>query len=421
MLRCASICHWLASCILAVSSKRLPGADRMHDKYHVRPFHIDLSRGVPRMLDLVQNTHLPKEPEYPGLGDSAGIDLDVLKGMREQWLTTFDWNKEQESLNEFKHYAAVIEGLTIHFIHETSNEPGAIPLILNHGWPGSFLEFVPLIEDLKSHGKTSTGKDVSFHVAIPSLPGFAFSSAPPVNWTVHDTARVYNTLMTEVLGYETFATFGTDWGGAPSYSLYNNFNKTTRAAHFAFIPFLPLTSEQLAVKNITLDPLETFEQAGLEAWYGTGSAYLEEQTTKPNTIGLALYDNPVGQLAWIGEKFINWSDPRQGTAPSVVTHNEILRSVSLYYLPKSFVSSVFIYFQNAATGFSADYTKAKTDAPLLFSAFKYNVAFWPPEMVARVGNLVYYKNHDFGGHFPGVDNPPALLADLREIGTHWSD
>ena len=100
------------------------------NEYHVRPFYIDLSEGVPRMLDLVQSTQLPKEPEYAGLGDTAGIDLDVLKGLQEQWLTTFDWNREQQSLNSFKHYTAVIENLTIHFIHEKSSEPDAIPLIL---------------------------------------------------------------------------------------------------------------------------------------------------------------------------------------------------------------------------------------------------------------------------------------------------
>lgn len=114
------------------------------------------------------------------------------------------------------------------------------------------------------------------------------------------------------------------------------------------------------------------------------------------------------------------SDPRAGTGPSKLDHNEILRSVSLYCLTRSFVSSVFMYFQNAVTGgFRQNYTKAMTDAPMLYSAFKYNVGFWPPDAVAKVGNLVGYFNHDFGGHFPGVDNPSALVQDLREIGKYW--
>jgi hypothetical protein len=130
------------------------------------------------------------------------------------------------------------------------------------------------------------------------------------------------------------------------------------------------------------------------------------------------------------------SDPRAGTAPSVLDHKEILTSVSLYYLTKSIVSSIYIYYQNP-NGFKSAYTKAKTDAPMLFSAFKYNVGFWPPALVAQTGNLVFYNSmslssaakglhltnpcvdHDFGGHFAGLDNPPALMADLREIGKYW--
>lgn len=137
-------------------------------------------------------------------------------------------------------------------------------------------------------------------------------------------------------------------------------------------------------------------------------------------------------------RYYTGSDPRAGTTPSVLTRNEILRSISLYYLTGTFTSSVYIYYQNPH-GFGTEYTKARTDAPMLFSAFKYNVAFWPQKLVAKVGNLVYYRSkfilfgnvslqltkhssqdHDFGGHFSGVDNPPALLHDLREIGAYWN-
>ncbi|KAK5715798.1 hypothetical protein LTR17_016629 [Elasticomyces elasticus] len=365
-----------AHALLSLASPSATHRDQ--PKYDVRPFRIDLDHGVPRMLDLVCEARLPERPEYPSLGDSAGIDLDVLEGLREEWLNSFDWPKEQASMNDFKHFTVQIEGLKIHFIHEKAADP------------------------------------------MPSLPGFAFSSPPPANWTIDDTARVYNTLMTGVLGYKTFAVFGTDWGAGPSYSLYNNFNATTRAAHFAFVPYLPKTVDALKVDdNITLTSAEAFEEAESEAWLTTRQGYFGEQTTDPNTLGLALYDNPVGQLAWIGDKYINYSDPRAGTGVSLVTHNEILREVSLYYLTRSFLSSVFIYSQNKADGFKQNYVKANTDAPMLFSAFKYNIAFWPPQLVSKVGNLVFYHNHDFGGHFPGIDNPPALLADLREIGNYW--
>lgn len=180
----------------------------------------------------------------------------------------------------FHQFTAEIEGLSIHFIHQKSAEPNAIPLILNHGWPGSFLEFVPIINELTQKACTSTGEPVSFDVIIPSLPGYAFSSAPPANWTYSDTARVFNTLMTEVLGYKTYATFGTDLGAAVAYAMYDQFNTTTRAGHFAFLPFFPLDFAQLEAANISLSSLETIEEDNFINWNTAGNGYFIEQTTK---------------------------------------------------------------------------------------------------------------------------------------------
>jgi pimeloyl-ACP methyl ester carboxylesterase len=225
----------------------------------------------------------------------------------------------------FNHYTASIEGLKVHFVHQKSSAPNAIPLLLIHGWPGSFLEFAPIIDQLTQEVTAATGKSVSFDVIVPSLPGFAFSSPPPFNWTVTDTGRIFNTLMIDVLGYKTYALHGTDWGGGIAYDMYDHFNETVGAAHFAFLPFSPQTPDQLAAENITLSELELAEEQNAMGWTSTGNGYFIEQTTKvmkylhscmagacsdpyllqPTTIGLALYDNPVGQLAWLGEKFMN--------------------------------------------------------------------------------------------------------------------
>ncbi|KAF2730317.1 alpha/beta-hydrolase [Polyplosphaeria fusca] len=406
----------LSALLEAVSASTVPRFEPYRSGFNLQTFKIDLAHDVHRMLRQVNETDVSNTFHFAD--SSAGITLEQLQSLRSQWLSDFDWNKEQAALNEFHHFTAEVEKLTVHFIHEKSNRPNAIPLILNHGWPGSFLEFVPVINNLTQMAKTSTGQEVAFDVVVPSLPGYAFSSAPPLNWTVDDTARVFNTLMTKVLGYSKYAVHGTDWGSGVAYSLYDNFNASVRATHLAFAPFHPATPEQLAAQNISLSPTEQFEESEAMNWNSAGSGYFYEQTTKPNTIGLALYDNPVGQLAWIGEKFQNWSDPRAGTGPSVLTNNEILKGVSLYVLTKSIISSIYIYWQNP-NGFKSSYSKAHTDAPLLFSAFKYNIAFWPPALVQTIGNLVYYQNHDFGGHFAGLDNPPALISDLREIGTYW--
>jgi pimeloyl-ACP methyl ester carboxylesterase len=179
------------------------------------------------------------------------------------------------------HFTSNVEGLTLHYIHERSADPHAIPLLLNHGWPGSFLEFIPIIEELTQITTTSTGKRTSFHVVVPSLPGFAFSSAPPSNWTLEDTARIQHTLMTEILGYKKFATHGTDYGSGPAYTLYANYSRSTRAAHFTFVPFLPYLPEQLSASNITLNStLEESELKNALIWRTTGNAYFSEQATK---------------------------------------------------------------------------------------------------------------------------------------------
>ncbi|KAJ7773965.1 Alpha/Beta hydrolase protein [Mycena metata] len=385
--------------------------------FEVRPFKINLSGGVPRMKSLIDNTRLPTKPLYD-VGQDMGIELDVLRKLRSEWLDDFDWDTQQAELNEFHHYTAVIEGQTVHFIHERSAEEDAIPLILVHGWPGSFQEFIPVIKPLTQPAKTSSGKRVSYNVVVPSLPGFVFSSPPPLNWTVRDTARIFNTLMTDVLGYPTFALHGTDWGSAVAYSLYSSFNETVRAGHFVWVNFVPPTPQELVEKNITLSPAQNITERRSMDWETTGQGYLNEQATKPNDVGFALYDSPVGQLAWIAAKFKLWSDPRAGTPPSLLTNTAILTSVSLYYLTDSFLSAVWIYAQNT-DGFPEDYTMAPTDAPMLFSQFGYNIGFWPQEYVALVGNLVSYKFHTAGGHFAGLENPPALIEDIREMGDHY--
>ncbi|KAH8881857.1 alpha/beta-hydrolase [Thozetella sp. PMI_491] len=391
----------------ASGTAAFPSKHNHNGTFDLRPFTIDLSHEARRMYEKINSTNLPESPLYPGA--TVGVDLETLRSLRDEWATNFDWEAEQLELNtRYNHFTAKIEDLTIHFIHEKSANPNAIPLILNHGWPGSFLEFLPIVDALKE----------KFDVIIPSLPGFTFSSNPPANWTAHDTARVFHTLMTEVLGYPKYAVHGTDWGCVVAYSLYNNFNTTVRAAHLTMIPFYPQTPDQLAAQNITLTELEEFELQRTVEWTVSGNGYFIEHSTEPNAVGFPLYDSPVGQLSWIGGKVILWSDPQAGTPPSVLTHQEILKTVSLYYLTKTIVSSIYVYYQNP-DGFTKTYSKAKTDAPMLFSAFKYNSANWPEGVVAQVGNLVSFKNHEFGGHFAGLDNPPALVEDLLGIEQYW--
>ncbi|KAJ7151620.1 Alpha/Beta hydrolase protein [Mycena filopes] len=329
----------------------------------VKPFLVDLAAGIPHLKTLVKNTHLPAKPLYPGAGSDWGVQLDFLHDLQTQ-------------LNKFAQFTTNIGNQTVHF--------------LLHGWPGSFQEFLPVVKPLTQPWTSPTGKTISYNVVVPSLPGFVFSSAPPQNWTNADTAQLFNTLMTDVLGYSKYALHATDWGAGIGYDLYKSYNASVRAAHFV--------DANITLSNITQVTL----QRGVE-WSTIGNGYFQEQTFKlgifsPMTSVLALYDNPVGQLAWVGGNIKLWSDPRAGTPPSELTSTAILTATSLYYLTR-FLPILL-------------YTKALTDAPMLFSVFKY------PNLL-RVGNLVSYKEHDFGGHFAGIDNPPALIEDLREMGTYF--
>ncbi|KAF8213735.1 Alpha/Beta hydrolase protein [Mycena galopus ATCC 62051] len=387
----------------------------------VQPFKIDLAAGLPHLQTLANNTNLPAEPLYPDAGLEFGIELDLLRDLQTQWVSEgFDWATQEAELNQFAQFTTTIGDLIVHFVHETSQDKDAVPILLLHGWPGSIQEFLPVIRPLtQSWTNTTTGKNISFNVVVPSLPGFLFSSSPPQNWTNQETAGLFNTLMTDVLGYSKYALHATDWGGDIGYRLYETFNTTVRAASFTAVSFQPPTPQDIADNNITLSAVGSVGLQRSVDYFAHDQGYFEEHTFKPNDISLALYDNPVGQLAWIGTGFVRWSDPRAGTGPSVLNHTTILTGVSLYYLSGTFQSSVWQYARNAGV-FRTEYTRAPTDAPMFFSMFEYNIFFWPQEYVAQVGNLVSYKEHDFGGHFAGLDNPPALIQDLREMGLYYA-
>ncbi|KAJ7356781.1 Alpha/Beta hydrolase protein [Mycena albidolilacea] len=380
----------------------------------VHPFRIDLAKGLPHLESLVKNTNLPSEPLYPDAGEDFGVQLNFLRDLKTQWVEGYNWTEEEAELNQLAQYTTTIGKQTVHFVHEKSDDKDAIPLLLIHGWPGSIQEFLPVIKPLTQSWTGPSGKKVS--------------------WTNVETGHLFDTLMTDVLGYSKYALHATDWVSLVTFLqdffwLTNNpgcrhrlphvrVNATVRAAHFVFFQFQPPSPKEIADKNITLSKVQKIALEHTMAWLTTGQGYFMEQTYKPNDIGLALYDNPVGQLAWIGGITKLWSDPRAGTAPSKLTHTAILTSVSLYYLTQTFQSAAWQYARNAGS-FRTKYVKPPTDAPMLYSLFAYNILMFPEDYVAKLGNLVSYKEHDFGGHFPGLDNPSALIEDIREMGLYF--
>ncbi|EJD40184.1 alpha/beta-hydrolase [Auricularia subglabra TFB-10046 SS5] len=392
-------------------------------QHTVKPFKVDLFAAVPRLKAQLAETQLPMHNPIPGGEDNKwGITLARLTKLRDEWLS-YDWAAEEKRLNSYKHFTTEIDGTTIHFVHEKSGRDGAIPLIITHGWPGSFNEYLavlrPLLEASVITLSDGTKKTVSFDVVLPSIPGFVFSSVPPTveGRNLKNTAKFWNTLMVDVLGYTRgYAVAGSDYGSVVSWHAFNQFPETVRGAYLNGFPFPPIDSDQVAKDNQTLSE---FERLGLNLMAERGTSdmgYYAEQSTKPDTIGLALQDNALGQLAWIGEKFYSWSDP---TGQGEMTSKDILTGVSLYFLTKSFLSSVFQYAHNPSP-FEAP-RKSNNASPLGYGHFKWEMMHWPRYYIAQFGNLVFYREHEKGAHFPGTENPTEYVQDIRDfLGEHFS-
>lgn len=329
-------------------------------------------------------------------------------------------------MNKFNHSTVDIGNMTVHFIHQRSASPNAIPLLLTHGWPGSFYEFNQVIFPLSNPGNQS---NVSFHVVVPSLPGFGFSSPAPIGWTLNNTADLFNTLLTDVLGYKSYVAVGGDWGSVVTWGIHNH-----HADHVKAVLYTGLIAQQAPSLDFLLnDPrfanqTEALSDADKQLlrdnnnFTTDGSGYFVEQSTRPATIGLALYDNPIGQLAWLGEKYAlgigQIGDPLLGVYPSTLNNNTILTAVSIYYLTGTFETAINTYYQNP-NEFIPGPKRATNNVPMGFAAYKYEVQYYPVFYLESLGNLVFHSEHSRGGHFSALDNPPAYVEDIRTMMDHW--
>ncbi|KAF8598944.1 alpha/beta-hydrolase [Ceratobasidium sp. AG-I] len=380
--------------------------------YNVRPFRIDLSSRVPHMNDVISRTKLPSHSYGPGIG------LAWLKDRQSEWLKDFNWKQEEAAMNKFNHSLVDIGNQTVHFIHQRSSNPNAIPLILTHGWPGSFYEFHQVIAPLSN---PSNSTEQAFHVVVPSLPGFGFSSPGPAGWSVNDTATLFDKLLSEVLGYNSYVAVGGDWGCIVTWGLQNHHADHVKAVLYTGLmpQFGPLLDSLLADPRFANDTasLSEFDKQRLRnntILTTTGMGYFIEQATRPATIGLALYDSPIGQLAWMGQNFLDGSDPQYGVPPSTIVNNTIITAVSIYYLTRTFGTAVEIYYENA-DAFAPTLRPASNQVPFGFASYRYEFQYYPEFYLAEVGNLVYYSDHARGGHFSALDNPPAYIQDIRAI------
>ena len=372
------------------------------DEIGIQPFRIDIPQAD--LDDLKARLARTRWPDQvPSAGWDYGIPLEYVKELAEYWRTTYDWRVHEQRLNAFPQFTVTIDGQRVHFLHVRSPEPDALPLIITHGWPGSIVEFLGIIgplTDPRAHGADPAD---AFHLVVPSIPGFGFSGPTrDKGWNVRRIARAWDELMRR-LGYDRYGAQGGDWGSSISREL-----GLVVPGHLVGVHLNMLFPQP---PNDTADLTEV-ERARLEAlrrFRATGSGYGAIQSTRPQTLAYGLTDSPAGQLAWIVEKFGEWTDG--GLPDEAVNRDQLLTNVMLYWLTATAGSSARLYYEAARSG---------AWGPPATSTVPTGVAVFPREIAPPIrryaelsNNIVHWSEFERGGHFAAMEEPGLLASDVR--------
>lgn len=371
---------------------------------HIEPFHLNIAEA--ELTDLRARLANARWPDQETVTDwSQGAPLAQVKALCAYWQTDYDWRRCETMLNGFGQHRTEIDGLNIHFLHIRSPEPDAVPMVMTHGWPGSVIEFYKVIGPLTdpvAHGGDATD---AFHLVLPSLPGYGFSDKPlhtghGVRWA----AEAWVTLMKR-LGYDRFVAQGGDWGSAVTTAIGALAPPECLAIHVNLPVAFPNPEEAADWTN------EEAESAAAVAKFNQEeTGYSTQQRTRPQTLGYGLADSPVGQAAWIYEKFHAWTDC-DGDPETVLTRDEMLDNIMLYWLPGAGASSARLYWESMATGFSPP----PVPIPAGISLFPKEILRPSRRWADRVyKNIVYWGEVDRGGHFAAFEQPELFVDELRK-------
>lgn len=365
----------------------------------VRPFQITVPEE--QLLDLRRRLTETRWPEPATVRDwSQGVPLDDLQVLCRYWQSHYDWRATERRLNRWPQYLTEIDGLTIHYFHLPSSSPSAVPLILTHGWPGSFFEFEQAMAQLSD-----------FHLVVPSLPGYGFSGKPSnQGWGVHRIADAWTALM-QRLGYHRFIAAGSDWGTSISTSVALRHPDRLLGLH-VIPPLVPL-----AAADQSPTPQEEAAARELHERSQTGSGYSAMHATRPQTIGYSLVDSPVGLCAWILEKIWTWAD-HSGDLYDVLSQDQVLDNITLYWLTGSGASSTRLYWESIGE-VSAWFTHTIGDTiavPTGCTVFHKEVPR-PSRRLAerRFSNIVYWSEPSRGGHFGAWEQPTLFVEETRAV------
>jgi len=374
----------------------------------VRPYTLSIP---PAMLDDLRDrlarTRWPDE--IPAAGWEYGADLTYMTDLVEYWRTRFDWRAQERAINTFAHFRATVDGVGIHFIHEKGRGPASIPLIISHGWPGSFVEMlrlIPLLTDPARHG--ADARD-AFDVVVPSLPGFGFSDRPTQRgMSPFRIAALWATLM-DGLGYPRYGAQGGDWGASVSTLLGLTYPANVLGIHLNFIPgsYRPY----LGANARGLSDSERSFLKDMDAWDASEGGYWQIQRTKPQTLAYGLNDSPAGLAAWIVEKFRAWSDCG-GDVERRFTKDELLTNVAIYWFTQTIHSSCRLYFETHRC--PLHFAKGeRVTVPCGIAHFPREAPFPPREWVERGYAVTHWSEMERGGHFSAMEEPEVLADDIR--------
>jgi epoxide hydrolase len=372
------------------------------DETAVRPFRIDVPQAdVDDLRDRLARTRWPDQ--LPGVGWDYGIALDDVRELAGYWATSYDWRVHERRLNSFPQFTTEIDGQTVHFLHVRSADEGALPLIMTHGWPGSVVEFMEVIGPLTDPRAHGGDPGDAFHMVVPSIPGFGFSGPTrDRGWNVTRVARAWDSLMGR-LGYQRYGAQGGDWGSSISRELGVLLPTRVIGVHLNMLsPYVAAGSEPADLDDRDRERVERLRRFRL-----TGSGYGAIQATRPQTVGYGLTDSPAGQLAWIAEKFGEWTDGGLGA----VDRDQLLTNISVYWLTRTAGSSARLYYEAA---------RSRAFGPPVPSTAPTGVAVFPAEIAPPVRRVAEQSNHivhwsefDRGGHFAAMEEPDLLVGDVR--------
>lgn len=373
----------------------------------VAAFHLDVPTS--QLDDLRDRLARTRWPEKETVGDTGqGPPLAKIRALCDYWQNEYDWRRCEAMLNGFGQHRTTIDGLGIHFLHIRSPEPDAMPLLMTHGWPGSVLEFRDVIGPVTNpvaHGGSAAD---AFHLVIPSLPGFGFSDKPTdTGWGISRIADAWIALM-DRLGYTRWGAQGGDWGSAVTEAIGRKAPAGCIGLHFNFVTVQP-TPKEIAVAT----PHEQAMLGSAKNYFNVLSAYAKQQATRPQTIGYALADSPVGLAAWIYAMFQDVSDCG-GNPEAVFSMDSMLDDIMLYWLPNTAASSAKLYWEAERERASAGPPMGPNPTPAGFSIFPKEVMRASRRWIdKRYTTVLHFNELEKGGHFAAMEQPAAFAYEVR--------